>query len=77
MPREDALAQARATFDRRALAWDRMKDRLPSHQRAEVLSDLMEACEALDEALKASQSQPCGASKNAATDVQPSAARVA
>lgn len=44
------LSAARETFDRRALAWDRMKDRLPPHQRAELLADLMEACDALDEA---------------------------
>lgn len=72
----DRLTEARATFERRAIAWDRMKDRLPSHQRAELLSDLMEACEVLDEALDASQSQPCGdVSSHTAPDVQPSAAR--
>ena len=71
----DRLAQARATFDRRSLAWDRMKDRLPSHQRAEVLSDLMEACEALDEFLPEPASD--GAASPATSDVQPSAVRAA
>jgi hypothetical protein len=44
----DRLTQARAVFERRSAAYERMKDRLPSHQRAELLADLMEACDELD-----------------------------
>jgi molecular chaperone GrpE (heat shock protein) len=73
----DRLTQARAVFERRSAAYERMKDHLPSHQRAELLADLMEACDELDGALEASQSQPCGDVKNAATEAQPSAARAA
>jgi molecular chaperone GrpE (heat shock protein) len=62
----DRLNQARAVFERRSAAYERMKDRLPSHQRAELLADLMEACDELDGAL-ALASQPVTATANAAT----------
>lgn len=40
--------EALATFERRKAALDRAGPLLPKHQRAELISDLMEACDELD-----------------------------